>query len=153
MSHPAGQSAPTGSMQSSGPAAGVHRAELPSADEPTVGRLVADASTHLSTLLRSEIALAKSELRISALAGGIGAAMLAVAAFLMVLAVVMASIAAAYALDYVVPTWAAFLIVFGVYVLLALVIALMGVRRLKKVSAPERTIETTKETVATLRHR
>ena len=153
MSHPAGESASRGSTQSTAPVAGVHRAELSSAGEPTVGRLVADASTHLSTLLRSEIALAKSELKISALAGGIGAAMLTVAAFLLLLAIVMASIAAAYALDYIVPTWAAFLIVFGVYVLLALVIALIGIKRLKKVSAPERTIETTKETVATLRNR
>ncbi len=139
MSHPIGQAESAAPAQAGG--------------EPTVGRLVADASTHLSTLVRSEIALAKSELRFSAKAAGIGAALLAVAAFLLVLAVVMASIAAAYGLDYVVPTWLAFLIVFAVYALIAAVLALLGVRRLKKVSAPERTIETTKETVSTLRNR
>lgn len=132
---------------------GAHRAELPAAEEPTLGRLVADASGQLSTLLRSEIALAKSELKVSVTAGGIGAALLAVAGFLVALAVIMGSIAAAYGLAYVVPYWLAFLIVFGAYLLIALVLALLAVRRFKKVSAPERTIETSKQTLAILSRR
>lgn len=157
MSHPIGGSAPTTttpttSTQSTG-SAGIHRGELPAGEEPTVGRLVAEASSHLSTLVRAEIALAKSELRFSAKAAGVGAALLAVAAFLLVLAVVMVSISAAYALAYVMPTWLAFLVVFTVYAVIAAVLALLGMKRLKKVSAPERTIETTKDTVSTLRHR
>ena len=50
--------------------------------EPSVGQLVAQASRDVSGLIRSEIALAKSEVKISAKAGGIGAAMFAVAGFL-----------------------------------------------------------------------
>lgn len=155
MSSPIGQPAPT---QSSGQLVGSHRGSHPvppPAEEPTVGRLVADASTHVSTLVRSEIALAKSELKVSAVAGGIGAALLGVAGFLLLLGVIMLSIAFAYALvawfdmD---PAWA-FLIVFGVYALLAAILAAIGISRLKKVSAPERTIETTKDTVAALRRR
>ncbi|CAN5827273.1 phage holin family protein [soil metagenome] len=151
MSHPPQASAT--STQNTDPGGGVHRAELPPGDEPTIGRLVADTSTHLSSLVRAEIALAKSELRFSAKAAGVGAALLGVAAFLLALAVVMVSIAAAYALALVLPTWLAFLIVFAVYALLAGVLALLGVKRLKKVSAPERTIETTKDTVTRLRNR
>ena len=43
------------------------------ADDPTIGRLVADASRDISTLVSKEIALAKSELKVSIKAGGIGA--------------------------------------------------------------------------------
>lgn len=130
-----------------------HRAELP-LDDPTIGRLVAETSRHLSSLIRAEITLAKAELKISATAGGIGAALLVVAGLFGALAVIMVSFAIAYfiVMAGLHPAWA-FLIVFGGYLLIALVLALLGVRRLKQVKAPERTIETTKETVATLRNR
>jgi len=136
------------------PVAGAHRADH-TVEEPTVGRLVADASGHLSTLIRSEIALAKSELKISLTAGGIGAALLAAAGLLLLLGVIMLSAAFAFALIRWFDLGAdwAFLIVFGVYFVLALVLALLGVGRLRKVSAPQRTIDTTKETVATLRRK
>ena len=48
------------------------RPDVPSKDDPTIGRLVADASRDISSLLRDEIALAKSEIKISIKAGGIG---------------------------------------------------------------------------------
>ncbi len=64
-------------------------------DEPTIGRLIADATSDLSDLVRSEIELAKSEIRISIKVGGLGAALLAVAAFLGVLALIMLSVALA----------------------------------------------------------
>lgn len=144
------------SVQSAGPDAtnGQHRANQP-VEDPTIGRLVAETSRHLSTLLRSEIALAKAELKVSVVAGGIGAALLAVAGFLLVLVVILASVALAYALQRwfeIGADWS-FLIVAGAYLLIAIVLALVAVGRFKKVSAPERTIETTKETVATLRRR
>jgi len=140
-----------GSRQGAGP--GQPPAAL-TLDEPTIGRLVADTSRHLSGLIRAEIALAKTELKISATAGGIGAALIAVAGLLAVLAVVMLSFAAAYfivmaGLD---EAWA-FLIVFGFYLLVATVLALLALRRFKKVKPPEQTIATTKDTVATLRSR
>ena len=144
------------SVQSAGtePPAGVHRADQP-VEDPTIGRLVAETSRHLSTLLRSEIALAKAELKVSVVAGGIGAALLAAAGFLLVLVVILVSVALAYALQRwfeIGADWA-FLAVAGLYLLIAVVLVLVGIGRLKKVSAPERTIETTKETVATLRRR
>ncbi|MDT4951365.1 MAG: hypothetical protein QOJ37_3960, partial [Pseudonocardiales bacterium] len=42
------------------------------AAEPSLGELVSEASTHLSTLIRSEIELAKLELRSSVKNGGVG---------------------------------------------------------------------------------
>jgi hypothetical protein len=48
--------------------------------------------------------------------------------------------------------WAAYLITFGLMLVIAGGAAFLGLRQVKKVMAPERTIETTKSTVAALRH-
>jgi hypothetical protein len=122
------------------------------ADDPTIGRLVADASRDISALVQSEIALAKSELRFSVKAGGIGAAMFVIAGFLGLLIIVMLSIAAAYflvmtGLD---PAWA-FLIVAGAYLLLIILLVIVGVVLIKKVKAPTQTIATAKEIPAALK--
>ena len=45
--------------------------DVPSKDDPTLGKLVADASRDVSALLRGEIALAKSELKLSVKAVGV----------------------------------------------------------------------------------
>ena len=110
-------------------------------DEPTIGRLVADASRDISTLISKEIALAKSELKVSLTAGGVGIGLFAAAGFILVLAIIMFSVALAYFIH-----WAglglqwSFLIVFGLYVLLAGLLAFLGVKSVKKVKAPERAI-------------
>ena len=125
--------------------------QLP-ADDPTIGRLVADASRDISALVQSEIALAKSEIRFSVKAGGIGAAMFVVAGFLGLLIVVMLSIAGAYFLVMagLHPAWA-FLIVAGAYLLLVILLLLLGVVMIKKVKAPTKTIATAKEIPAALK--
>ncbi len=110
--------------------------------EPTIGRLIADTTGDFSALVRSEIELAKTELKFSVKAGGIGIAMLAVAGFLAVLAVIMVSIAIAFGLanlDGIGPALG-FLIVFAVYLILAVIVALVAVRKVKQVRAPEQTI-------------
>lgn len=113
--------------------------------EPTIGRLVADASRDISTLLHSEIALAKSEVKVSVKAGGIGAGLLAVAAFFGLLIIILVSIAAAFFLTMtgMHAAWA-FLIVTGFYVVVAAILILLGIRLLKKIRAPEKTISTAK---------
>lgn len=116
--------------------------------EPTIGRLVSDASRHTSELISKEIALAKSELKVSVRTGGISAAMLAAAAFLGVLAIIMLSIAIAFFMhwngDGLDLHWA-FLIVFGVYLVLAAVLGLLGVKKIKQVGPPERAISQGRE--------
>jgi hypothetical protein len=111
-------------------------------EEPTIGRLVADASRDISSLIRGEIALAKSELKISVRAGGIGAGLLGAAAFLGLLALILLSISVAYFIDMIpgINTAVSFLIVFALYLLVAGVLALVGVRKLKQVGPPERAI-------------
>ncbi|MDQ4084457.1 MAG: phage holin family protein [Actinomycetota bacterium] len=111
-------------------------------DEPTIGRLVADASRDISGLIRGEIALAKSELKISVRAGGIGAGLLGAAAFLGMLAIVLLSISVAHFIDMIpgINTAVAFLIVFAIYLLIAAVLAFVGIRKFRKVGPPERAI-------------
>ncbi|UDY23756.1 phage holin family protein [Nocardioides sp. Kera G14] len=116
--------------------------------EPTIGRLVADASRDISTLISKEIELAKSEIKVSVTNGGVGAALFAVAGFLLVLAIIMFSIAVAFLIHWngsgLDLQWA-FLIVFGFYVLLAVICVLIGIRKVKRVKAPERAIAQGKE--------
>jgi uncharacterized membrane protein len=116
--------------------------------DPTIGRLVADASRDISTLISKEIELAKSELKISAKFGGVGVGLFAAAAFIAVLAIIMLSVALAYFIHWngsgLDLHWA-FLIVFGFYLLLAGGMVFAGVRSVKRVKAPERAIKQGKE--------
>ena len=133
---------------------GSHRAEPSTRQDPTLGRLVADASRDVSTLIHSEIALAKSELRVSVKAGGIGAALLAVAGMLGFLILILLSLTVVWFLRWAgLDPWWAYLIVTGFYVILAGIVALIGIRKLKQVRAPERTIETTRELPQAFKHR
>jgi hypothetical protein len=115
-------------------------------DEPTIGKLVVDASRDVSSLIQHEIELAKSELKVSVKAGGIGLALFAVAGFLGLLAIIMLSVAFAYFLHFTGLDLAwCFLIVFAAYVALAGLLAFVGVRKVKQVKAPERAIEQGKQ--------
>ena len=116
--------------------------------DPTIGRLVHDASRDISTLVQKEIQLAKSELKVSVKAGGTGLGLFAGATFLLVLAIIMLSVAFAYFINWngdgLALQWA-FTIVFVFYVLLAALLGYLGVRKVKQVRAPERAIEQGRE--------
>jgi hypothetical protein len=128
------------------------RPDVPSPEDPTIGKLVADATRDISSLIHNEIALAKSELKVSVKNGGTGAGLFGAAAFLGVLAIIMISVAFAYFLSMtgLHLAWC-FLIVFGAYLLLAGLLAFVGVRKVKKVRAPERAIKQAKETQSILK--
>ncbi|KAA1424036.1 phage holin family protein [Nocardioides antri] len=117
-------------------------------EEPTIGRLVKDAQTDFSTLMRKEIQLAKSELKVSVTAGGFGTVLLLAAAFFLVLFVIILSVAAGYFINWngegLSLHWA-FLIVAGFWLLVALLFALIGIKKLKQVKAPEKAIEQGRE--------
>ncbi len=114
--------------------------------DPTIGRLVTDASRDISTLIQKEIQLAKSELKVSVKAGGTGVGLFAGAGFLVVLAIVMLSVSIAYFIH-----WAglglqwSFLIVFVVYMLIAAILVKIGITKVKQVRAPEKAINQGKE--------
>ena len=118
-------------------------------EEPTIGRLVTDASRDISALINKEIQLAKSELKVSVRAGGTGIGLFAAAGFLVLLAVVMFSVALAYLIHWngsgLDLQWA-FLIVFAVYVLIAALLGFIGYRKVRQVRPPDRAIEQAQET-------
>jgi uncharacterized membrane protein YqjE len=116
--------------------------------DPTIGRLVSDASRDISSLITNEIKLAKSELQVSIKAGGLGIGLFAAAGFFAVMALIMLSVAIAYFINWnghgLSLHWA-FLIVFGFYLLLAALLGFIGVRKVKKVRAPEKAIAQAQE--------
>lgn len=116
--------------------------------DPTIGRLVADASRDISTLVSKEIQLAKSELKVSVRAGGIGVALFAVAGFVAVLAIIMLSVALAYFIhwnDKGLELHWAFLIVFALYLAIAGLLVFVGIKKVKQVKAPEKAIRQGKQ--------
>jgi hypothetical protein len=116
-------------------------------EEPTIGKLVVDASRDISTLVQHEIALAKSELRVSMKAGGMSMAMFAAAAFFGMMSLVMLSWAIAYLIHFTGLDLAwCFGIVFLFYLLVAGVLALIGYRKVKRVEPPRRAIAQAQET-------
>ena len=120
--------------------------------DPTIGALVIDASRDISTLISKEIELAKSELKVSFKHGGTGIGLFAAAGFLALLAIIMLSVAFAYfihmtGLDL---AWC-FLIVFGVYVLIAALLGLVGARKIKQVKPPEKAIAQAKQSKSLLK--
>lgn len=126
--------------------AGISDTGTSSEEEPTLGHLVADASRDISTLIQSEIALAKSELKVSVKAVGVGAALLATAGFIGLIVIILASITVAQFIIWAgLDPWWSYLIVTGAYLLLAALLAFVGLRKIKKMRAPEKTIATAKE--------
>lgn len=116
--------------------------------DPTLGKLVMDAQRDISTLISKEIELAKSEIKISVKHGGLGIGLFAGAAFLGLLAIIMLSVSIAYFINWngrgLDLHWA-FLIVFGLYVLIAALLAFIGIKQVKQVKAPEKAIKQGKQ--------
>jgi uncharacterized membrane protein YqjE len=113
------------------------------ADEPSVGALVQSAMADVSILIRSEIELAKAEIGKSAKKAGISVGLFAAAGVLAAFAGIYLFVTIAEALTALgLPRWVSYGIVTVFLLLLAGLAALIGVRLLKKIEKPERTLET-----------
>lgn len=122
--------------------------------EPSIGQLVQQASTQFSAVLHGEIELAKLELRSSVKNAGAGVGLFVGALVLLVFSLTFGLLALAEGIAATgIWRWAAFLIVFGFLLLLIGLMVFIGIKKVKRVKAPERTIATSKETVAALKHR
>lgn len=121
--------------------------------QPSVGELVRQASEHVSTLVRAEVELAKSELSGSVKRAGIGGGLLAAAGVVLLFSVpFLFVVLAEFLVEIGVARWLAYLIVWVLFLIVAVILALLGRRSLKKVRKPERTIETVRGTAAWARH-
>ena len=120
--------------------------------ERTLGQLVADATQDISTIVRSEIALAKAEVTAEAKIAGKGAGMLAGAAFVGLLGLIFLFHTLANVLDVWLPLWAGYLITTVVLFLLAALLGLVGKNSMSKVKPkPERTIRNAQETIEAIK--
>lgn len=118
----------------------------PAADGQSLGDLVALAAKDVSQLIRYEIDLAKTELRGDVRRIGLAGALGGVAAFVACLVLVLLSIALAFGLVALgIWTWAAFLIVSGAYVLLAVLVLGIAYLKLRRVTGLKKTRETVSE--------
>ncbi|AHH93688.1 hypothetical protein BC739_008555 [Kutzneria viridogrisea] len=131
------------------------------AEEQSVGGLVRDAMTHISTLLRAEIELAKLEVVAEAkkgLRGGVyflvALAILLFSLFFLFMMVAnffsegLADLGMLRSFSYLLGYFVTFLLMLGG----AGLAGLMGYRKVRGIKAPERTIESMKDTAAALRH-
>jgi hypothetical protein len=120
--------------------------------QQSLGDLVAGALKDVSSLVRYEISLAKSELRMDARRIGIAAALAVVGLFVLCLLVVLLCIAFAYGLVALgIWTWAAFLIVAGTCLLLIGLAALIAYGRIRKVTGMKMTRKTVMDDIGMLR--
>ena len=118
----------------------------PADDGQSIGDLVALAAKDVSQLIRYEIDLAKTELKADVQRIGLAGALGVVAAFVACLVLVLLSIALAFGLVALgIYTWAAFLIVSGAYVLLAVLVLGIAYLKLRRVTGLKKTRETVSE--------
>jgi hypothetical protein len=110
--------------------------------EPSVGTLVQSAMADVSTLIRGEVELAKTEISKSAKKAGIGAGAFGAAGVVLAFSVFFIGIALAEFITWLgLERWISYLIVWFLFVLVAAVAALVGRSYIKKIEKPERTIE------------
>lgn len=120
--------------------------------QQSIGELVATVTRDLQTLVRAELELAKIEITQSVKGAGLGAGMLAAAGFIGLFALVFLAIALAEGITALgLPRWASYLIVAALFLLIVAILALRGIKTLKKIAKPERTTETLKADVTWLK--
>ena len=117
-------------------------------DDRSLGQVVSDLSTDLSTLMKQEVQLAKVELKEEVTKVGKGAGMLGGAGFAGWFVLLFLSLALTFLLDDWLPIEAAALITAGVWAVVAAVLALVGRKELQE-SNPQlpKTQQTLKEDV------
>jgi len=123
--------------------------------DQSIGGLVKDATTHVSTLIRGELELAKAEVAGEVKKGLTGSISLIVALVVLLLSIPFLFVAFALGLNDLVDwedhPWAGFLITFGLFIVVVGLLVLVGVRKFKRIRAPQRTIDSAKDTLAALR--
>ncbi|WP_314178160.1 phage holin family protein [Streptomyces winkii] len=120
-------------------------------DGRSIGQLVAAATADLSGLVHDEIALAKAEIRQDVKRGIVGGGAAAVAGVLILFSLPVLSFAAAYGIHNLGLGLAwSFLIVGGAYIVLALILLLLALRKFKRIKPPEKSIASAKQTASVL---
>jgi uncharacterized membrane protein YqjE len=119
----------------------------------SIGGLVKDATSHVSTLIRSEVELAKSEVTAEVKKGVKGSVFFIVALVIVLYSVFFFFVFVAELLQYLLLPWASYLVVFVLMLASAGLFGFLGYLRVRKIRAPERTISSVKDTAAALSKR
>jgi len=121
------------------------------ADKQSLGTMISGVTEDLSTLIRGEIELAKTEVRESVQVAGRGGAMLVGAAVTAFLALIFLLLTLAWVLVQLgLPTWAGFGIVTLLLIIVAAILGLVGKKQLEQVKGLERSQASIEETKALL---
>jgi uncharacterized membrane protein YqjE len=121
-------------------------------NEKSIGQLVRELAEDLSTLVRSEVALAKLELKQTATGIGTVGAFFGAAIFCALFALVFLFVTAVLALSEVLAPWLSALIVAVALIAVAAVLGLVGRMKLAKVQfVPTATVETVKGNVESIK--
>lgn len=118
----------------------------------SIGTIIADISTDLSTLIRQELELAKVEVKDSATKAGKGAGLLGGAGVAANMALLFLSVALWWALGSAFDSlgWSA-VVVAVIWAIIAAVMAAMGRTNLNTINGMPRTVETAKQVPAALK--
>ena len=115
--------------------------------------LITDVPHLVAQLIRAEIELLKAELISKLKSVGIGLGLFAISLSLILLALLLLIFAGVFALSLVVPLWAATLIVAGVVILAAVIIAGLGAAVMARTKSPlpDETVESIREDIRVIR--
>lgn len=114
--------------------------------DASIGDLVKDATTQVSTLVRAEVELARSEIVRDVKKALTGSVLFIAALVVLFYSTFFFFFFVAELLDNWLWRWVAFLIVFAVMVLATVVLALFGYLKVRRIRGPQQTIESVKET-------
>ena len=120
-------------------------------DGRSLGEIVGDLSTDLTTLVKQELTLARTELKEEAAKAGKGAGMLGGAGVAGLLALILGSFALAYLLDNWMPVELAFLIVTLLWAIVGAVLYTSGRKELKRAPGLPRTTDSVSKIPAALK--
>jgi uncharacterized membrane protein YqjE len=118
--------------------------------EPSIGELVKDATAQMSTLVRAEVELARAEITRDVKKGLTGSVFFIAALVVLFYSTFFFFFFLAELLDNWLWRWAAFLIVFGIMVVVTGALALFGFLKVRRIRGPQQTIESVRETRSAL---
>ncbi|MBC3186565.1 phage holin family protein [Corynebacterium sp. zg-331] len=116
-----------------------------STGQESIGTLVSNATSQMSSLFRAELELAKTELTTEVKKGAVGGGLFGAAGTIALYSTFFFFMFVAALLSLWLPAWASLLIVFLLMLLTAGVLALIGVKKVKSLGAPQKTIDSVTE--------
>ena len=114
--------------------------------DPSIGELVKDATAHVSTLVRAEVELARAEITRDVKKGLTGSLFFIAALVVLFYSTFFFFFFIAALLNTWLYRWAAYLIVFGIMVVVTALLALLGYLKVRRIRGPRQTIESVRET-------